>query len=410
MTDMRLDTSLDIDLVGTAGLKERQGYYPAFCTTDGAAVYGSAQLYVIASSSAMAGGMGSLCTFTNNTDATFEDYVVLYDLVNYNNPPLYQKSHLRLNIYSATWGSGDYTDFVRQMYISDTISTPPTNGSNRWSFTPSLTYFGPDPSRGIVKAFVVIYRVAYKVGTTSGVVFDPDDPMPWEPLYTQNNVQPVHTDQYPVLRDVSGFQIATGQEDSPFLIDILTASLTPMPPDTGTYPWYRFVAGAAWGTKDVTTLSNKQSGVFCVGEPPPADQQLTISVGKSTMGSQPLASSAPNFTLLLGYASRNVTFPPLAKVRATMKYRTYVAVFGTDPSPAYVYGSLPDPLVQWPTSYVSDVAGEAMFSSVQMINTVPFDVWPIVVNGTGQIQWDGKTAGADQWRVPTRESSYFFML
>ena len=351
----------------------------------------------------MAHGIGSLCTYTNNTDGTFKDYVVVYDFLNYNNPLQYQKSDLRLNIYSATWGSGDYTDFVRQMYISSTLSTPPTNGLNRWSFTPSLTYFGPDPSRNIFKAFVVIYRLAYKVGTTSGVIFDPNDPMPWDPLYTQNNVQPVHTDQYPVLRDISGFQIATAQEDSPLLIDLLTASLTPMPPDADGNPLYRFVAGAAWGTKDVTVQSGSANGINWPGGPPPADQMLTISVGTSTMGSQPLASSAPNYTILLGYASPNVRYPPLAKVRASMKYRTYVAVLGTNPCPVYVGGSIPNSLISWPTSYVSDVAGEVMFSSVQMMNTAPFDVWPTVVNGTGQIQWDGKAASIDQWRIPTRE-------
>lgn len=151
-------------------------------------------------------------------------------------PAIYSPRDLRLNIVSATWGGKDYTNWVRDQYISNSILNPPTDTNNRWSISPSNDFFGPDPNAGYRKTVVVGFRFGYKVGTTTGPLIDPKQP----PIYTAawwNNGNPAATattDQYPIIEDFSDIQYVTLGEDSPFSLSLLS--------------WPKFTTGS-WGSQ-----------------------------------------------------------------------------------------------------------------------------------------------------------------
>ena len=85
----------------------------------------------------------------------------------------------RLNNYSAAWAGQDYTQYVRQKYIADTINNPPTATTKTWNFTPSLAFFGPDPNPGVQKMFTTVFRYVNLTGYISGQLIDPDAPAVW---------------------------------------------------------------------------------------------------------------------------------------------------------------------------------------------------------------------------------------
>ena len=98
-------------------------------------------------------------------------------------PAVFRPQDLRLNIISATWGGKEYTNWVREHYISNTILNPPTDSNNKWNFEPSNDFFGPDPNPGYQKTFVVAFRFANKVGTTTGPLVDPKQPAIFTPAW-----------------------------------------------------------------------------------------------------------------------------------------------------------------------------------------------------------------------------------
>ena len=198
------------------------------------------------------------------------------DYLSMNRPMQYYPRDLRLNIYTVTWGSKICTDFVRQNYITSTINNPPTDTSNRWSIDASNANFS-DGNPNVAKALVIFYRVAQVIGHTDGIINGPNDPQPWSDDYKTKNIQPLHTNRYPVLKDVTKFYMATAREGSTITIDLL--SMLPLQPYT-VFPEPQnrpFIAAAAWSTRQVTdyTIDSVRNT--------PAGTDTRLSVGTATM-------------------------------------------------------------------------------------------------------------------------------
>lgn len=226
-------------------------------------------------------------------------------------PAVYSPRDLRLNIVSATWGGKDYTNWVRDQYISNTILNPPTDTNNKWFITPSNDFFGPDPNVGYRKTVVVGFRFGYKVGTTTGPLIDPKQP----PIYTAawwNNGNPpaaATTDQYPIIEDFSDIQRVILGEGTPFELNLPTwqkfttgswgSQYQAVSDPDNSPPW---VASAVFLNKDVTENVNKilfdqtQKGIkgpltipsspaaLGITDPNPREQrqQLSVFVGWPT--------------------------------------------------------------------------------------------------------------------------------
>lgn len=198
------------------------------------------------------------------------------DYLSMNEPMQYLPRDLRLNIYTVTWGSKICTDFVRQKYITSTIANPPTDSSNSWSIDASNTNFS-DGDPNVAKALVIFYRVAQVIGHTDGIINGPNDPPPWSDDYRTKNIQPLHTNRYPVLKDFTKFYMATAREGFTINIDLL--SMLPLQPYT-VFPEPQnrpFIAAAAWSTRQVTdyTIDSVRNT--------PAGTDTRLSVGTATM-------------------------------------------------------------------------------------------------------------------------------
>ena len=206
-------------------------------------------------------------------------------------PPMYGPGELRLDIYAATWGCQDYTDFVRQQYISNTIGNPPTDTSNTWTLTASLNNFGADPDYKVQKSCTIIYRMAYRIGQTNGKISSPSDPSPSDQNYDGNNVRTVFTDQYPVLFDVSKFHIAAATENGVIVINLLEQDMTPMvwpqPLVLNQTTLYKpLVVAAVWATTDVTNyVQNAIATEWANGGA--SDTTVPVSVSGMGGGIQP---------------------------------------------------------------------------------------------------------------------------
>lgn len=386
-------TSKDVDLIAWAKLQERGNYFCGWTTLDGLIRYGCGSTLLIATSSPMARPAAVYARFT------VDGILCNFDYVQFNKPMSYQPADLRLNIYSVTYGTGVYTDYVRQQYFSNTIFNPPTNTNNSWGFTPtsspvSPNYFGPDPNPGNHKTCVVIYRVAYCIGQTNGVVTGPNDPQPWDPAYKSQNIQPLHTDQYPILQDITGFLIAAVREGNPLTFTLLNVALTAWtPPKPLPNP---FVAAAVWSDKDVTSY------VFQSVQSQSANgtKDSTISVSTQAMGKtlssgpDPWVGVMKQVTVLMGY-------PSVPGDGTTLQWRTIVNMNAADPWLFVIPANLSSvPVIsQLPAAYVSDAATEPQFIAVLFNNKTSFNVWPQVTTSAGQIFWDGKTVDVNKWMI-----------
>jgi hypothetical protein len=82
----------------------------------------------------------------------------------------YGSRDLRLIIRGASWGGANFTEFMKETYITSTIYNPPSDASNHFFFLPSPITLGSDPNPRLPKMFVLIYQVGYKVGGTSSTI------------------------------------------------------------------------------------------------------------------------------------------------------------------------------------------------------------------------------------------------
>ena len=381
----------DVDLIGRAGLQERGYYYCGFITKDGSQTYGLGTTTVFATSSAM----GRPCSiWIQKIDGYL--FPCGIDFVTANRPLTYQPRDLRLNIYSVTFGPVEYTNFVRQAYISQTIQKLPTDTVNNWSFKPtsdesgSPSFFGADPFPGWSKACVVIYRVAYCIGQTNGFINGPNDPAPWDPQY--KNIAPLHTNQYPVFKDITGFRIATAHGGDTMTFNLLTEQLN----QTLTLPSpcpSLFVAAAVWSTRDVTTY------VTNVVKQAATNADVTVSVTNNGMGqgfnpADPWYGVKKQCTVLVGY-------PQTPGNGSTIRWRTIVSSGVYDGWTFTIPRRLPaTPPTQSPTGFVSDDKTKPVITEVFLTNLASSDAWPQVVTDAGQVVWDGKRVGnGNQWKI-----------
>ena len=360
-------------------------------TADGKNLYGACDSYVNATSSAMARPCGLNC------HQTIQGPLCQWDYINYSRPfSSYQPADLRLSIYSATYGNAEYTDFVRQAYISNTINNPPTNTTNAWSLTATSTpyksdgWFGPDPNYGVGKTAVVIYRVAYCIGKTDGIINGPNDPPPWDPLYTSQKIQSLHINQYPVLRDITGFRIAAAQEPGRITFNLLTESLSAWTPPSPSSS--RFIAAAVWSNRDVTPWVS--SAVTQAS----SNADASVSVGPNTMGqgsnpADPWPGCQKQVTVLVGYPADQKNDP------TTWQWRTIIGWNAASQWTLTIPARMPNLNTQLPVSFTSDTKGRPAYRFVWLANQTNFDVWPLVCTDAGQVVWDGKSKDANKYKI-----------
>ena len=315
-------------------------------------------------------------------------------------PPTYRNRDLRLNIYAATWGNKDYTDFVRQQYVSNTIANPPTDISNSWSLAANLARFGKDPDQWTHKSCVIIFRVAYLIGTTPGKIGNPKDPPPGDQSYNADTVREVFTDEYPVLEDISAFQVAGAIENGNITIDLLKQDLTPMvwpSPITinKTQVYTPFIAKAVWVNLDVTkfvqdavTTTWTQAG--------PSVTSVPVSVAGIGGGEDPWpANPLKALTVLVGYNIQNQAGNYQWSVLYARKLDSSSASWNM-----LIPATPATPQAQWPLT-VTPFRLPAC-NSVTFKNTTSLTCWPQIVIDGGQVVWDGKAqANSDNWKIAT---------
>lgn len=296
-------------------------------------------------------------------------------------PAVYNPRDLRLNIVSATWGGKDYTNWVRDRYISNTIRNPPTDTNNKWFIAPSNDFFGPDPNPGYRKTVVVGFRFGYKVDTTTGPFIDPSQP----PIFTAawwNNGNPpaaATTDQYPIIEDFSDIQYVVLGEGSPFELNLLSwpkyttgswGSIYQAVSDPDNQP--PWVAFAAYLNIDVTEKVNKflfdqtQRGVRGPLKIPTSPEALGITDPNPGQKRQQLS-------VFVGW--------PTPNDRKAYEFRTFAALSGD--ADIIIPRTAPAAGKQYPEPYRGLTVRKVKFT-----NKVPTSSYPSVY-GPGGARWSG---------------------
>lgn len=296
-------------------------------------------------------------------------------------PAIYYPRDLRLNIISATWGGLDYTDWVREHYISQTLGLFPTDTNNIWSFTASNDFFGPDPAPGYHKTFVVAFRFAYRVGYTTGPLISQTDP----PIYSSdwwNNGNPPTVQSvkvYPILEDFTDIQHIVLLEG-----ENLVLSLPGWPKlTTGSWgseyqavsapdnqpPW---VALAMYSNIDVTEKVNTilfdqtQRGV---------KGPLSISVNPGSLGvTDPRPGEHTQLSVFVGW--------PTPNGRNAYEFRTFSALNGV--SDITIPRTPPAPGKQYPEPYQGLTVRKVKFT-----NAAPTSSYPYVAQSRYSSNWSG---------------------
>ena len=311
----------------------------------------------------------------------------------------------RLNIYSATWGGQDYTDYVRSLYIADTIlHEPPTSTSNKWAFFPDEDFFGPDPNPGTQKMFVLVYRVARLMGVQKGQLTDFNAPPVWTQAWYDTKPPMLETSNYPILGDVSGFRCISGALGSSLHIDLSQADMTPLEKPLSWKPW---IVNAVWSSIDVTANINSQVAQQTAQPPTSITGQLTQQSAQPTTNTtgqlaqqtaqtpdsaNPDTSGIYSITVSSAALGRGDPWPNVAKqLTLTVGYptkdevgyemQTFVqlnaAVSWTMQLPAY----MPPRAPQWPQPF-----RPALYRHVTFVDHGLSEVWPQVWQN-GKVVW-----------------------
>jgi hypothetical protein len=192
----------------------------------------------------------------------------------------YGSRDLRLIIRGASWGSANFSSFMKETYITSTIYNPPSDVSNSFSFLPSPITLGSDPNPGLPKMFVLIYQVGYKVGETSGTIRNsgiatqgaldlsqygsPGGVAVQAPITnapgSSGSVGPTteQTDSFPIIDDIgSRYFYAYANEGNAININLLSLDTTPVlmtnsVSKSGSQPMNPEVFMAIWSKVDVT--------------------------------------------------------------------------------------------------------------------------------------------------------------
>ena len=368
-------------MCGRAGCHEGNPYYLGFVADIGGRTTVALDIDLLAISVSSAMAEPAKITWTSGAD---NQATITHDFLPQSTQCQYYPEDLRLNIYSASWGSADYTSFVRQQYVTSTILTPPTSTTNTFSFVAQNPYFGPDPDYGVGKACVLVYRVAYCIGHTRGAITNPSDPPVWDPAYQTADIQPTYTDRYPVLQDIGQFRSRSCQEWGTITIDLLKEDLTPI------VDWPAanalFTARAVYSTRDVTPLTaSLLTPQWTAG----GSGDMTLTISPDQFGGDPWPNNNNQFTLLVGY--------PIAPAKRSYSWRTIigydVAKKGTFAVAVPRSAGVPGP--QAPTAFLSHEA--PTYNVVNFRNFTGLTVWPeVCVNSN--VVWDGREMYGD-WAV-----------
>lgn len=299
-------------------------------------------------------------------------------------PAAYLPRDLRLNILSATWGGKDYTNWVREHYITNTILNPPTDDNNKWDFSPSNDFFGPDPAPGVHKTFVVAFRFANKVGTTTGPLIDPKQPAIFTSAWWNNGNPPAAatTDQYPILEDFTDIQDIKLDEG-----DVFEMILPGWPKSTtGTWgseyqafsdpnnqpPW---VALAVYASIDVTNSVNK---ILFDQTQKNVKGPLTIANNPGALGIPDPRPGQPNqqLSVIVGW--------PTPDSRNAYEFRTFAALNGI--ADITIPRTTPAPGKQYPEPYRSLTVRKVKFT-----NKLPTSSYPSLLGSDGS-RWSGSGA------------------
>lgn len=288
-------------------------------------------------------------------------------------PAIIGLAEQRLNIYSATYGSRDYTDWIRKKYIHDVYTNPPTDSSNVWTFTPSNTFFGEDPNPNVHKFFTITYRIGGTLSYSTGQLVDPGTALVTnQAWWSQNNTATIVGD-YPTFGAATNFRGATIQEDTALTLDLSTLETT------------SFVAPAAnnnapaafkayWGTADVTSsVATSLSGAISLG----GDLTITVAAGPLNKGVDPNPNIVKQMVIVLGYRRSDDT--------SIWDIRTVIAIQdGTYNLP--IHRTLIDLAVQGPTPYAP-----LKVNKINWENRSATTAWPQIYHKSGQLFFDGQT-------------------
>jgi hypothetical protein len=227
-------------------------------------------------------------------------------------PALLSTAEVRINIYSATWGSQDFTDFVRMRYAYDMYNTMLNTdisiyGNNKWQFTPSLANFGnSDPNVNVPKICVLVFKYAGVAVSGLGTVYNPAAPSATTII-----------GNYEIYSDITDFQTIAIHEDVPFSLTLAPSTTPPTMTWPTSYLGQPHVFSAVYGDVDCTTktaqlvdamATQNSKGVY-------VDPLLTVSPASLNNGTDPIPNVPKQISILLGYRrSPNTTIWDLRTV------------------------------------------------------------------------------------------------
>ena len=382
--------SQDVLLAYQEWFQEGQAIYPAMYRPkyDGGLLQGNSAFVAIASSSPSA---QPVTVWWDDNGFDFAGTHTSSHVAGIQHPT----SDLRLSIYFASWGTSDVTDFVRRHYITDSLVNPPTVASgNTWSMTASNLNMGPDPNPNVGKSLVVIYRLAYVIGRTAGIVNDPN----FSPTFvngssTADQVPAVATDQYPILKEISVFFTASAQENNPVSINLLSKSLDAPTFPSGSTP---FLASCVWSVTDITPQA--QSYFNAHWAPGTGNIDLPIDVHSLAVNGVDLPDPWPavqkTVTALVGYPISGA-----GTGNGNLSWRNILQIMPVNPPGSFaIPQSIPAPNTIAPPAFTA--YPQAGFERAIFINQTPFTCWPLIVGDGGSIIWDGKAQGdGTAWRL-----------
>ena len=235
-----------------------------------------------------------------------------------------------------------------------------SDDENVWQFNFTSDFFGPDPIPGSAKELTIVYRIAVITGTQAGQLLDPTAPGCWTQQWYDQRPALLQMSEYPVLSDVSGFQMKTVRQGGPISIDIgSSADLTPFrAPVVG-----KQILCANYSYVDVTQATQRL--LYSSGNPSNA-----LAVYPSTSGIQdPEPDIVKQFVAI-------AAFPLEAQMGFNL--RTLIGVDGV-----WVTGPAETPALNpsWPQPY-----NPQTYRSIKFTDQFVVCGWPQVYRN-GQVVW-----------------------
>ena len=207
----------------------------------------------------------------------------------------------------------------------------------------------------------IVYRIAVVTGVQDGKLLDPNAPACWTEQWYDQQPAMLSTSQYPILADVSGFQVATVWENQTAQIDIgASADMTPL---SANLQGIQTMA-ANYGGTDVTQATRS---LLYVGWNP---SNSFVVDPKTFSIPDPAANTVKQYVAVLAF--------PL-KAQIGFDIRTLIGIDG-----ATITGPLQTPGLNplWPQPF-----HPSTYRSIKFTNHGLATAWPQVYKN-GQVQWN----------------------